>query len=514
MLFKTLFSILSAALPIQGVPKILHKVFPAIVEIGASEKDIDELAERKKILEFLGKKTSKDLLFSSGSGVIIEESGLVVTSAKCINDQSLSIKIRLNTREEHDAKIIDINSESGLAFLQISNPQHKKFHFLKIADSDKVHLGDFVVTAANAMGIGHSSTAGLVSMPNRVFNDKVVMQLDAEVYPGNKGGAVIGGSGALVGVIWDHKMAIPSNLLNARKEEIKGKKGRADFGLSVCGISKILRGQGIHRGVLVQETSYNSKLQRGDIVTKINDKPINSVEEFSYREKLCYPSQIVTLQICRNGKYFNQPLKASQSNEDIKSSKETKGRPSKIIQLKNDFIDEMEITETNEGLKITRFEGRCHSILREGDVVLEINGKTEKKDILEILKLERDDESLDIKIKRSEKEILYKIEKLRNHFVFANSIVAEKIIDRIKTLIIVSPDINMMVDTKNKPLKSLDTIKEMNGYAISSLRDIKDIQSERDLNFIIKRDHDEFKWVIETKKYREGHEKRYKKYYQ
>ncbi|WP_156494956.1 trypsin-like peptidase domain-containing protein, partial [Oleiphilus sp. HI0128] len=75
---------------------------------------------------------------------------------------------------------------------------------LKIADSNSLAVGDFVIAIGNPFGIGQTVTTGIVSALGRnglgIQGYEDFIQTDASINPGNSGGALIDLNGNLVGI--------------------------------------------------------------------------------------------------------------------------------------------------------------------------------------------------------------------------------------------------------------------------------------------------------------------------
>jgi serine protease Do len=506
MFFSFIVSILNAAIPVQGVSKIVDKVSNAVVEIETFE-NLDK--EESWFQDFFGNNLDKDLIHSNGSGIILSENGLVVTLASFIKDEKSVAKIRLKTRAEYDATVKYIDEDNNLAFLQISLPNNKKLPFLKIGNSDNVCHGDFIVSIGSTLGLGQSVAGGIVSMPTRVFNNKVFLQTDTSIYPGNLGGAVIDIQGNLIGMLYSQKtasygigFAIPSNLIKVLKDRVNG-VSPATFEVNVSSISQKLRKNGIHHGVLVEGTGINSPIKNADIITKINNIPINSLEEFQYREKLTTPGQTLTFHVFRDNKYIDIKIKTQKNTDTMFHHKENGDNNKKVYNHEivindNSILKDMKVSEVSSGLLILEPPSKCNVILKKDDIICEINNQKNKKDIIDILESLDNNKSFNISIKRNQNKIHYKIKKLSNHFIFRDTILAE--IEKNKQnndkyLMIVYPDINMKEKWINIPLKG-DIIEKIDDNPIHSIDEINDLKNNF-VTFTIKRKEEYFYWKPE-----------------
>ena len=142
------------------------------------------------------------VLNSLGSGVILDQSGLIVTNDHVIKDAQ-EISVVLSDRREFPAKVLLADEHLDLAVLKIDVPG-EKLPVLPIGDSDKLEVGDLVLAIGNPFGVGQTVTNGIVSGLARTgtgINEfGSFIQTDAPINPGNSGGALVDMNGELVGI--------------------------------------------------------------------------------------------------------------------------------------------------------------------------------------------------------------------------------------------------------------------------------------------------------------------------
>src|SRR3984893_7201714 len=171
---------------------------------------------------------------SLGSGVIVTKEGHIITNNHVV-DQVDEIEVKLSDGRSEKARLVGADDQVDLAVLKIDNPAVTP---LKLADSDTVQAGDFVLAIGNPFGFDETVTDGIVSSkgrPNRadVFGD--LIQTNAAINPGNSGGPLINLRGEVVGIntaIISRSggsqgigFAIPSNTVRTALESLL-KKGR------------------------------------------------------------------------------------------------------------------------------------------------------------------------------------------------------------------------------------------------------------------------------------------------
>jgi serine protease Do len=317
-----------------SVASVVEKSSPAVVDLFAWEgqTQLIEPSFDSFFRDYPGNaKTDSDANVtssqqSSGSGVIIDPSGIIVTCAHIIKGANF-VTVRLNNGRILEAKIIDIDIDDDIAFLkiQIANSQklpqgiqgNQTFPYLKIGNSDIIRDGDKVLTVGNFFGIGQSVFSGIISAAHRDFNNSIVIQIDSIVTPGNSGGALINMNGELIGIPnallskkgYNIGFAIPSNFISVKRDELMANKAPVWFGVFVSDHQE-KRQENIYLNpffkvyvthVDPRSPLYN-KLKVSDTILSINGKNIKTSNEFHFQERVSYLNSHISLQVYRNGK--------------------------------------------------------------------------------------------------------------------------------------------------------------------------------------------------------------------
>ena len=138
----------------------------------------------------------------AGSASVIGADGLLLTSAHVIAD-ARSLEVAFADGRSSEARVVGQDALSDLAVIRAvgSTPAP-----LTMGDAAELRVGQLVVALGNPLGLAGSVTAGIVSalgrsLPThagRVIDE--VIQTDAALNPGNSGGVLADGSGAVVGV--------------------------------------------------------------------------------------------------------------------------------------------------------------------------------------------------------------------------------------------------------------------------------------------------------------------------
>jgi len=139
-----------------------------------------------------------------GSGVIVTNEGHIITNNHVVTDRQGNpvdqIEVQLSDGRTQKARLIGADDQVDVAVLKIDDPGVKP---LKLADSDTVQPGDFVLAIGNPLGFEETVTDGIISSkgrPNRsdVFAD--LLQTNAAINPGNSGGPLINLRGEVIGI--------------------------------------------------------------------------------------------------------------------------------------------------------------------------------------------------------------------------------------------------------------------------------------------------------------------------
>ncbi len=243
---------------------------------------------------------------SIGSGVIINpKAGIIITNDHVIRNADL-ITVTLNDGRRLKAKLIGSDSETDLAVLKV---EAKNLKTLKIGDSDKAEVGDFVIAIGNPFGLNsfgnsQSATFGIISAMMRsdlnIEGIENFIQTDAAINPGNSGGALINSRGELIGINTAIISPYGGNVgigfaipINMAKEVLMqlikfGTIHRGLMGIFVQPLTPELA-QAMNysediQGALVAQVNENSPaekagLKAGDIITKINNTTIGQATQ-------------------------------------------------------------------------------------------------------------------------------------------------------------------------------------------------------------------------------------------
>jgi len=181
-----------------------------------------------------------------GSGFIVDRAGYILTNAHVIDDASRII-VSLQSGEEYAARIIGTDGETDLAVLKIE--AGRELPFIKLGDSDRARIGDWVLAIGSPFGLAQTVTAGIISQTKRetpyASQFQKFIQTDAAINRGNSGGPLVNMDGEVVGInsqiatsTGDYNgigFALPSNEAANVYRQIRenGKVRRGYFGVNL-----------------------------------------------------------------------------------------------------------------------------------------------------------------------------------------------------------------------------------------------------------------------------------------
>ena len=260
---------------------------------------------------------------SLGSGVIVDESGHIVTNHHVIANAD-SIRVQLADGREADAHIVGRDPDTDLAVLKIDLSPLPVAVFGR---SDQLRVGDVVLAIGNPVGLSQTVTHGIVSATSRqqlgIAPLEDFIQTDAPINFGNSGGALVDASGALVGIntaivaknigVEGIGFAIPVNMVRGVLSEIiaHGRVIRGWIGIVPEDLSDEQAQQlGLPRsGVVIGNLYVNSPaqqagLQPGDMLTAIDGTAPHSAQDALGRIASHKPGTTVVLRGLRGPRTF------------------------------------------------------------------------------------------------------------------------------------------------------------------------------------------------------------------
>ena len=252
-----------------------------------------------------------------GSGVIISQDGYIVTNSHVISKAD-NIIVMLNDGRKATAKVIGNDVESDLAVIKVDLTGLKPLGFRE----QSTQVGDVVLAIGNPFGVGQTVTQGIISATGRtglgINTVEDFIQTDAAINPGNSGGALVDAYGQLVGIntaIFSRSggsmgigFAIPTEIVKLVMNGIikDGKVHRGWLGIELQSSMKDPTKlsddtQGVEvMNVMRDGPAAKAGLQKGDIITAMDNKPVNDANTLIQLVARKAPNSVVNLQVMRN----------------------------------------------------------------------------------------------------------------------------------------------------------------------------------------------------------------------
>ena len=304
--------------------ELVNSVVPSVVSVKTSKKISLRRQTQLDPFEFFfprsrrGGSPEEALVQNSlGSGVIVTQEGHIITNNHVV-DQVDEIEVQLSDGRTKKAQLIGADADVDLAVLKIDEPGVKP---LKLADSDQVQAGDFVLAIGNPFGFEETVTDGIISSkgrPNRADAFGDLIQTNAAINPGNSGGPLINLRGEVVGLntaIISRSggsqgigFAIPSNTVRMALESLL-KQGRIIRGyLGIYSRTSSPNQQpDDNDGVVVDQVEPGSpaadaKIQKGDVIQKFNGRDVKSITQLRSLVSQTELNKKVDVEVLRDGK--------------------------------------------------------------------------------------------------------------------------------------------------------------------------------------------------------------------
>ncbi|MBM0206711.1 trypsin-like peptidase domain-containing protein [Micromonospora sp. STR1s_5] len=265
-----------------------------------------------------------------GSGVVLSADGYVLTNNHVVASAAGdAVRVVFADGKTADAKIIGTDPKTDLAVVKANGVSDLKP--AKFGDSDAMQVGDQVLALGSPLGLQGSVTSGILSARDRtiragegqpqdptqqqsqpVSSISGLLQTDAPINPGNSGGALVNTRGEVIGVNTAIAtsgqstgnigvgFAIPSN----KAKDVAGKLQRGEKvshpSLGV-GVNQAEGGGALVASVTPGSPAEKAGLQRGDVVTRFGDKPVNDSDDLVGAVQAGKVGDRVEVQFKRNG---------------------------------------------------------------------------------------------------------------------------------------------------------------------------------------------------------------------
>lgn len=376
----------------EGLPYLIEQEKAVVVSVTTQKKG-RPLGVRRRTMAGLRDAGSEGYF---GSGVILSPDGYILTNYHVI-DKAKEVRVTLSDREEYQAQLVGVDPGTDLALIKIH--PGKKLTAARLADSDRLQVGDTILAIGNPWGMGQSVTKGIVSAKERSVGlnpYEELIQTDAAINPGYSGGGLFNLTGELVGIVSSTltnsqgiSFAIPTNVARQVAEILRseGRLLRGWLGIRVQELNRVL-GRALELegtdGVLVSfiepsGPAQRAGLHRGDVITAYEGQPIKGVRDFQDRVALTPEGKQVEFSVVREGN--PRTLTATVVHQEVLGLGGAVELEDKRfgLTLRNLYLEGPGRPGKNpKGLLLVDLEEDGAAIqagLKTGDILLEVNGQ-------------------------------------------------------------------------------------------------------------------------------------------
>ena len=418
-----------SALALPSFADIAEQIAPAIVSVTAT--DIVKADRRRRSYHNFGGEGGQDPFefffgpdnphrrgsdddedqkqLSGGTGFIIEPDGYILTNNHVVEGAD-KVEVKVGEQDEYKAKIVGRDPATDLALLKIDGT--KPFPTVRLGDSDKVRVGEWVMAIGDPLNFDKSVTVGVISGKGRyaglsratsAFEN--LLQTDAAINFGNSGGPLVNVNGEVVGINTaisrigqNIGFAVPVNVARRLLPQLKkGKVVRGYLGVQVESIDKKWQeayGLKSPEGALVQSVEKGKPgekagIRHDDIITRVDDVIVKNNRDLIDYVSSRTPGTKITIGFIRDGKDQTAVATLETRPEDgdkPAASEEEEGKASSRQKMLGLEIDDLTPRvrrgygidkDTTKGVVITHVKPvspAADANLLEGDVILEVNG--------------------------------------------------------------------------------------------------------------------------------------------
>jgi S1-C subfamily serine protease len=286
----------------------------------------------------------------SGSGSILDRNGHILTNYHVV-EGARNIRVTLFDGSDYEAGLVGQDPVNDIAVLRIDAPA-ELLKPIALGDSSQLRVGQRVFAIGNPFGLERTMTVGIISSLNRTLPSRQkrsmqsIIQIDAALNQGNSGGPLLNSHARLIGMNTAIAsstgentgvgFAIPSSTIARVVPQLieTGRVIRPDVGIASvlrtsqglvvvsvtpggpadrAGIRgfRVVRRQ-TRRGPFVYEESRVDR-DYADVITSVDGKPIESVDDFLTIVESRHPGDEVTLGILREGQELRVPVRLGRT---------------------------------------------------------------------------------------------------------------------------------------------------------------------------------------------------------
>jgi len=391
-----------APLGLGGAPpsfaEVVERVNPAVVHVDVIEDARDNPHEG--ILDAPALDLPRR---GEGSGFVIDPDGYILTNHHLVPGPG-RVRVRFADKRELPARRVGSDPNTDLALLKV---EARSLPIVRLGDSDRLRIGDWVCAIGNPLEFDHTVTVGVVSSKGRkIFNQSfdAYIQTDAAINPGNSGGPLVNVEGEAVGVSAAVSseaegigFAVPVNVARSVLVQLReqGRVRRGYLGIQLHELDPDLArivGTADTRGALLVdvfegEPAAVAGLRRWDVVTTVGGAPIENGDALVRTISALRPGSEVKLGVVRDGRALTVSARLGERSPDDEAPEPGPSPAAAAPSKKGDALGlsvatlaaatraELRVPRERVGVVIRDVLGADPGtdILEEGDLVVEVN---------------------------------------------------------------------------------------------------------------------------------------------
>jgi serine protease Do len=253
-----------------------------------------------------------------GSGFIVDPNGYILTNHHLVPGPG-RIRVRLADRRELPARLVGSDPSTDLALIKL---EARGLPTVRLGDSDRLRVGDWVAAIGNPLEFDHTVTVGVVSsLGRKIWNQSfdAYIQTDAAINPGNSGGPLVNRHGEAVGInaavsseAQGIGFAVPINVARAVLGQLRdrGRVERGYLGIELHeldpDLARMIGLQDAHGAlvldVLAGEPAAKAGLRRWDVVKSVSGQPVEDGDGLVRTISAMRPGTDVRLGVIRDGR--------------------------------------------------------------------------------------------------------------------------------------------------------------------------------------------------------------------
>ena len=393
------------------IAKIVKEASPAVVNIDTEavvKRSFSPFPDDPFFREFFGERFegfSREVpMRGKGSGFIVTGDGYILTNNHVVDGpENMTVEVTLSDGRTFPAKVVGKDPSYDLAVIKI---EAEKLPTVPMGDSDRTEVGEWVIAIGNPYGFESSVTVGVVSAKNRSvrarnLNFDGFIQTDAAINPGNSGGPLLGLDGQVIGIntaivpyAQGIGFAVPINMAKQIMDDLIefGKVNRGWLGVYVQPMTRefasaygIESGEGAIVGDVVKGSpAEKAGIARGDVITAMDGRKIKDHADLIVGIRQNLAGDKVELTILRKSAEMKMTvtlgsIPSAEAEVPVKEESASLSKLGISISPNTQELREKFGVEETAGVVVTGVlpGSTGHRMgLREGDVVLEVNGET------------------------------------------------------------------------------------------------------------------------------------------